>query len=1643
MRLPVLSLLKSVLRQYHLPSLLSVVVAGLLMGLVGVVNGGDMAKPGALGSHLRSTTQSKTAAASSSSATQSYIVTFSEPGVLHYQGGLPSLNATTPEAQRAASPNANASSKFDVHDSAVVAYREYLKGEQQRHLELIKASLGHELITHHFYDIIQSGVSLELSAAEADVVAGLAGIDSVTAVHSYPLDTFRGPSFIGADQIWNGAAVAGGAGNRGEGITIAVLDSGYNSGHPSFGPLPAMCGGDGTRAKVLSAVDCTDSACPGVADGGDPEDHGGHGSHTASTAAGNTLTSLSSSTTTPAPSIPAGFSSISGVAPCAFLRIYKVCLADGCSSDAVLAAQEMAIADAVDVISFSISGGTNPWSRTADTEMGFLDAVHAGILVAASAGNTRPAPPSGTGPANPVGQVNHRGPWVLTVAASTHDLISIFAGSISATGPGTPPVATLNIGLSASNDPLMIATAAGVSLKNFPTNANGCTAAGAYPAGYFTGAIALISRGSCPFAEKVSNAAAAGATAAIVYNNVAGPLNGMGGLSSSTIPAYGITQSSGNALITYLNANGNQITINVESAPTPPQGDVLADFSLRGPNINQPASTVTVTGRGMVRIPAMVGFDVTKPDITGPGVNIYAASTTDEPDPADPTANPKDYAYLSGTSMSAPHLAGAMALVRGAHSEWSPAELMSALRLTAYSGSGSSPRRGTQEDGATPWNPDDVGNGRVDLSKAALATIVMDETYAHFVAANPALAGGDPKTLNLPAVRNTNCLVSCSWTRTLKSALYTRAEWSLQSITDAVTADGVTVAHISLSPVRGTLEARGAFGGGDTQVITITATPTTATLGDIGFADIVLQSDMPGAPPEHITVAVNGMTANRAPTISAVPASITATEDTPTHLTGIHFDDPDAGSADVTATFAMTSSGGPAGTLTATAITGVAVTGSGTGSIALTGSLANINAFIDANHLDYTTAADATYDATVNITIDDLGHSGAGGALSAHAYVPLHVTAVNDAPTITAPASLSITEDITTALTGISFADVDAGSSTVTARFYATPAFASGALTTTFGTGVSVLSGEGTADLSLSGNIASINAFLAGNHLRYTTALNITDDVTLRIEINDNGNSGSGGAHLASRDVVLHFMAVNDAPTIAGTPGPITVIEDALSPISGFSFADVDAGMADVTASFTVTSGTLSATTTLSGVTVGGTGSTLTLTGRIDNISAFIAAGNLHYLTAANAISDVTLHLVINDNGNSGSGPSGGLSNSRDILLIVAAVNDPPTISASASVPVLENAASSISGISFADVDAGSSGVTATFSVPAGTLMATSASGIAVSGIPSSVVLDGNLASINAFIAAGALEYTTALDATGDVRLTITIDDNGNSGGGGHQSASTTTTLHVTAANHPPTMTVPISISVTEDSASPLTGIVFADPDAGAGTVMATFALDSGVLRANSGSGVTVDGTLGSLNLTGSLADINAFIAAGNLNFTTSLNSIGDVPMTVTINDLGNSGYGGPRSATQTVTLLVTAVNDPPNVFALPTLSIASHGSTRLHGISFADVDAGSASMTVTYSVSLGVLTATPASGVTVSGSGTSTLTLSGSLGKLNAFVSTGTGVYYDLATSFYGSTSLIVTINDHGNTGSGGDQLGSATVSLSAIDGLFADGFD
>ena len=144
----------------------------------------------------------------------------------------------------------------------------------------------------------------------------------------------------------------------------------------------------------------------------------------------------------------------------------------------------------------------------------------------------------------------------------------------------------------------------------------------------------------------------------------------------------------------------------------------------------------------------------------------------------------------------------------------------------------------------------------------------------------------------------------------------------------------------------------------------------------------------------------------------------------------------------------------------------------------------------------------------------------AGGLYYEKAFT-ITITNVNEAPAINVPASFQANVGSPAAVTGISFADPDAGSNIVTAAFNVT----NGTLTATSQGGVTAI-GSGTTNLSLLGSIANLNSFLAAGNLTFTSASDVSAPVILLVTINDNGNSGSGGAKTASTIIPILIPAV-------------------------------------------------------------------------------------------------------------------------------------------------------------------------------------------------------------------------------------------------------------------------------------------------------------------------------------------------------------------------------------------------------------------------------------------------------------------------------------------------------------------------------------
>ena len=356
-----------------------------------------------------------------------YIVRLTDAPVATYEGGVRGLAAT--------SAKANGQNRLNTKSKAARNYEKFLEKQQKNLLGTAGKAFGRQLETKFEFQHAVNGFAVELTVEEAKAMRSMDGVASVDRERMEHLTTDAGPAWIGAPSIWNNKPSS----TRGEGAVIAVLDTGVNSDHPSFADI----GGDGydhtnplgsgnyvpgSWCDTTEPAFCNDkligawSFVPGDVNYPSPEDSDGHGSHTASTAGGNVVfdAELVAPTTS-------AFFDVSGVAPHANLIIYDVCT-DGCPGAALLAAINQVVIDSgnlpngIAALNYSISGGGDPYNDA--VELGFLNAVAAGIYVAASAGNSGPG----------ASTVAHLGPWVSTTANSTHDrqiantLINITSG---------------------------------------------------------------------------------------------------------------------------------------------------------------------------------------------------------------------------------------------------------------------------------------------------------------------------------------------------------------------------------------------------------------------------------------------------------------------------------------------------------------------------------------------------------------------------------------------------------------------------------------------------------------------------------------------------------------------------------------------------------------------------------------------------------------------------------------------------------------------------------------------------------------------------------------------------------------------------------------------------------------------------------------------------------------------------------------------------------------------------------------------------------------------------------------------------------------------------------------------------------------
>ncbi|MFM5556632.1 T1SS-143 repeat domain-containing protein, partial [Aeromonas rivipollensis] len=397
------------------------------------------------------------------------------------------------------------------------------------------------------------------------------------------------------------------------------------------------------------------------------------------------------------------------------------------------------------------------------------------------------------------------------------------------------------------------------------------------------------------------------------------------------------------------------------------------------------------------------------------------------------------------------------------------------------------------------------------------------------------------------------------------------------------------------------------------------------------------------------TIQVEVSPVNDAP-INVLPTDPqVAQEDKPFTIQGLQVKDVDAGSGNIEVRLSVTH-----GSLTVLNAAGVTVTGDGSGSLLLSGTLAQINALLSGG-IDYLGNSNFNGNDALTMVTNDLGNTGSGGALGDTDVLPIEVQPVNDAPVNLLPGTPQVAqEDTPFVIKGLQVQDVDAGSSPMEVRL----SVLHGTLVLADGSGVTV-TGSGSDTLVLSGSQDAINALLAGGVI-YQGEQDFNGQDALTMVTNDKGNTGSGGALVDTDVLPIEVQAVNDAP-VTQVPAAMQVKEDGSLSLAGISVKDVDAGTAPMSMVLRVEHGVLTLLGAAGAVSVQGAGSSeITLVGSLDDLNNLIN-GNLHYEPAKDFWGQDNLTITTSDQGNTGSG--GVLTDSAQIGIQVTAEADDPQLS--------------------------------------------------------------------------------------------------------------------------------------------------------------------------------------------------------------------------------------------------------------------------------------------------------------------------------------------------------------------------------------------
>ena len=499
------------------------------------------------------------------------------------------------------------------------------------------------------YKSLFKGVSVRIDPSDVGKLAGIASVSKVYPVHYYTLgpEPAADPELATAIQM-TGADLAQAQGYTGEGVKVAVMDTGIDVDHPDLGgdgnaaaphsfPNSRIIGGWDLVGDDYNADPESPAYDPVPHPDSLPDDCNGHGTHVAGIIGADKAS---------------GVDGALGVAPKVSLGAYRVFGCTGSvTDDVMIAAMERIKADGMDVLNMSIGDAFNNWAGT-PTAAAADALVDAGIVVVASIGNSGA---NGIYSAGAPGVGNK----VIGVASYDNSHVRIASFTIS------PDNAAIGYTIAASSPAPPTSGSMPMSRTGTTATTNDACNAVAPAVGSLTGTAVLIRRGTCTFYEKARNAQLAGAAAVVLYNNC--PPN-CGRFS----PTVAIQAAAGAPLI--------PISIPVV-AISDTEGALINGRLASGPvTMTWTAGTVTVvnpTG-GLISSFSSYGTEAEltlKPDIGAPGGLIRSTYPLEQPGGG--------YATISGTSMSSPHVAGAAALLKQAHPSLPAARFRDVLENSA------------------------------------------------------------------------------------------------------------------------------------------------------------------------------------------------------------------------------------------------------------------------------------------------------------------------------------------------------------------------------------------------------------------------------------------------------------------------------------------------------------------------------------------------------------------------------------------------------------------------------------------------------------------------------------------------------------------------------------------------------------------------------------------------------------------------------------------------------------------------------------------------------------------------------------------------------------------------------------------------